>query len=512
MNTTPYHSADNGFACAAAGKGIPEALQEHLNIIVRNEELELEKSHSQIREDINGLVSDQERLEAEKLDQQNRLNTLNDTLAKKDIKLSQLKAELEVPMAADLPVENPQVDALRDQMDALKPRMDATAETLETKQVERVGLQTDLESPTTAELDAAIDGTDTIPPKQRRSVAEWIFAVFGTFVVLGLIGYLIIFYASVGDRTFTQGTGTNVEKQHIIIPGAFFEAWKAEAWFQKNWFVITFPFIFLTLACLIYLCEEHKNTRLRWGLLGATALIDLIIAYKISEQMHYFTHGDDTDYKLSENWVEIGSVFLLGFGVSLLLGYGLYWIMKLWRGEKPNQGASEHLALLKRAEHNDLLIRFNPLTTEIEHLETQLQVFKQEYQGLETQLQETLNRQNEARIENHKHPISVEIAEVETEKETLQSRIDECNEQVESLQREINQCQAEIQNLLKRESERVIDIKKLESQANQFISGWCRYVAQSKTDLPADTANQIKEIQNLATETLEAYKTSLQTV
>ena len=94
----------------------------------------------------------------------------------------------------------------------------------------------------------------------------------------------------------------------------------------------------------------------------------------------------------------------------------------------------------------------------------------------------------------------------------MQSRIDECNERVESLQREINQCEAEIQSLLKRASERVIDIKKLESQANEFISGWCRYVAQSKTDLPADAANQIKEIQHLATEMLEAYKASLQTV
>ena len=357
MNATPYHSADNGFACAAAGRGITEALQEHLNVIVRNEELELEMNHSQIRDDIKDLVSDQDRLETEKLNQQKRLNTLNDALAEKDIKLSQLNAKLEAPIADDLPVENPQIDALKDQMDALKTRMDATTETLEAKQVERVSLQTDLESPTAAELDAAIDGMDTISPKQRRSVAEWIFAIFGTFVVLGLIGYLIIFYASVGDRTFTKGTGTNEEKQHIIIPDAFFEAWKAEGWFEKNWFVITFPFIFLTLACLVYLCEEHKDTRLRWGLIGATALIDLIIAYKISKQMHYFTDSDDKVYKFSENWVEIGSVFLLGFGVSLLLGYGLYWIMKLWRGEKPNQGASEHLALLKRAEHNDLLIR-----------------------------------------------------------------------------------------------------------------------------------------------------------
>ena len=31
-----YHSADNGFACAAAGRGITEALREHLNVIIRD--------------------------------------------------------------------------------------------------------------------------------------------------------------------------------------------------------------------------------------------------------------------------------------------------------------------------------------------------------------------------------------------------------------------------------------------------------------------------------------------
>ncbi len=36
VNGKPYdYSADNGFACAAAGRGITEALQEHLNVIAR---------------------------------------------------------------------------------------------------------------------------------------------------------------------------------------------------------------------------------------------------------------------------------------------------------------------------------------------------------------------------------------------------------------------------------------------------------------------------------------------
>ena len=76
LNGRPYYSADNGFACAAAGRGVTEALQEHLNVIIRNEELEIERSHSQIQKDINDLVEDKERLEQRKLDCKTTLNPI----------------------------------------------------------------------------------------------------------------------------------------------------------------------------------------------------------------------------------------------------------------------------------------------------------------------------------------------------------------------------------------------------------------------------------------------------
>ena len=70
------------------------------------------------------------------------------------------------------------------------------------------------------------------------------------------------------------------------------------------------------------------------------------------------------------------------------------------------------------------------------------------------------------------------------EKEGFENKIKEFDEQVESLQREINQCETEIETLLKQQRARVIDLKKLEAQTNEFVSGWCRYIAQSKTELP----------------------------
>ena len=500
LNGRPYYGADNGFACAAAGRGVTEALHEHLNVIVRNEELEIERSHSQIQADIKNLVEDKERLEQRKLDLQDNTKTLTEERAVKEVKISELTTELEAPINGDLPPPDPRIDAL-------KAAIDEKALALEEKQVARVEIETNLGAPTEAELKPPLVDK---APVSRFSVLEKGFAGLTAFVLVGLVFYLFIFYASVGDRTFTEGIGTNLEKQHIIIPHALSEAWKSS---PKNWFVLTFPFIFLTLAILFYFFDEHsENKYSKFWVLGPTLLIDSVIAVKISQQMHEFKKGAEAEYLWSNNWIEILSVLLLGFGVSLLLGYGLSWVMRVWNRGKQPQGESEQLERLKRVEQNDRLVQLGSLTEEIQHLQNRIDDLKQERENYERGIEETSKQRLDALIEAHKHPIQVEIARLNTEKENLQNQITELNEQVESIQKEINQCEAEIEALLKHQRERVIDVKKLEAQANEFVSGWCRYVAQSKTELPADVATQIKDIQHLAHETLETYKVSLATV
>ena len=242
LNGKPYYSADNGFACAAASRGITDSLQAHLNVIIRNEKMEIQMSHSQIQEDINGLVEDKERLEQQKLDRQDRIKVLTEKFSEKDVKLSELQVELEAPINA-----NPPPPDLR--IDALKSEIDEKTSALEEKQVARVGLETDLEAPTEVELKPSpVDKA----PVSRFSTLEKGFAGLTAFVLIGLVCYLFIFYASVGDRTFTEGIGTNLEKQYIIIPHALSEAWESS---PKNWFVLTFPFIFLTLAILLGLTQ-----------------------------------------------------------------------------------------------------------------------------------------------------------------------------------------------------------------------------------------------------------------
>ena len=505
MNGERYYSSDNGFACAAAGRGVTEALQEHLNVIVRNEELEIAESNAEIQTEINDLVEDKERLEQQKLDRQDGINELTEQLAAKDADLAQLQMEMEA--SADTNVLPPDRDT--NTLVDIEENIENEMEILDAKKVELAGLEVQLEAPTPTELNMALDGAT---PK-KVSIFQLVFAIFATFVVLGMLCYLIVFYASAGEKSLIA-EGATADK--IINASALSEAWKAE---PNNWLIIFFPFVFVGFALMIH-CFFIENIfmensieklwqRLAKGVvglvgLGAVFYLDFKIAEKISRDIYEFKVKRDGSAAVGE-WVLWNSdlllILLLGFVVALLLSFVFYYIQELWKRVRPYQNEAEQLGKQIVSEKNPGKIQLVSLTAEIQQLENRIDGLKQKKENYERKVEQTF-----------KHPIKVKIARLNPEKEGLESKIDKLNEQVESLQREINQCETEIEALLKRQRVRVIDLKKLEAQASEFISGWCRYVAQSKTALPDGISAQIKDVQDLANETLEAYKASLTTV
>lgn len=487
-----YYSRDNGFKCAAAGRGIPEALREHLNVIIRDEELVTEKVISEIQEDIQALAEDKEQLEQQKLDRQENLDEAVKDLTEKDTRLSELQMEIESPLHIDLETDS-HAKALQEKINENTSKLEDNTSELEDLQEERTKIETDLEAPTQAELKpVSIEGH----PIAQSTPLEKGFACLAAVVFVGLIVYLFIFYASVGDRTFTVGIGTTQEKTQIIIPRALSEAWEVKDAEDdpRNWFVITFPFIFLTLAILAYYCHEHKMWGPLGGLLAATFAIDFIIAIKISVQMHEFTKGENVPYELSENLTEVLSVLFLGFGVSLLLSYGFYWFMKVWKGVRPNQDAEAQLEKLIRAEKNDRLIELNALNTRIQSLQEKNRNLNEENQGYKNEIELTFRK-----------PIEIEIAGLQTERERVQAQIQNLNEQIEAFQREINGCESEIKELVDRKDKKALDTRKLEAHAHEFVTGWSDYILQSKTELPDTISTQIADVQDLAKNTLTSY-------
>ena len=527
VNGKPYdYSADNGFACAAAGRGITEALQEHLNVIARDASLATEMSRTQIQADIEALVEDKERLEQQKLDRQESLMALTEELAGKDARISELNTELEAPLNEDMP----------QQLVDISNEIDEKTTELEGKKVERVELETDLENPTEIELNPPV-GSETQPAsKQRFTRPELIFVIVATLALLGLVLYICVFYGSAGEKAFTAvGAENQQELDEIIDSQAFLEA----LWESPNLLILTFPIIFIMLAIVIHPSlekilngEGKKGNWLFLMVAGGTVLVfDIVIALRISRNMFMARReaaGESLDRlrrtlstealqnnpqfekaqeEFAKEWplnsldipLDIFSVLLAGFAVAFLLGVGIYYVLKMWKGTQESDQFEKQI----RVEKNDRLVQLNALTTEIQFLENRIGELKQEKE-------ETFRQQLNARVATHKHPIEVEITRLTTEKENSHRQIDERNEQIESLQQEINQCETEIEALSNKASKQRIDMKKLEAHANEFVSGWCRYVAQRRTELSDDVSTQIRHIQHFANETLEGFKASLQ--
>ena len=471
MNGKPYYSADNGFACAAAAKGNKEALREHLNVIIRDEELELEPTHSQLQTKIDGLVRDKKELEEQKVTSQDNLTKLTDILAEKEVRLSKLQVKLDSPLkpaeAPPLPHTNP-----------LKEKIDAETKKLVEKQLAHVTLETNLEVPTEIELD--LPTLDEVQVS-RFSLPEWSFTISSTIALLGMVFYLFIFYVCVADNMFRKDSITNDIQNAFIIPAGL--PWTA---FPINFFIFSFPFIFFTLTILTYLYNRDRKWKHYFGVLSANFLVHFLIGIRISNGL--------------ENLLEVVSVLFFGFGASFLLSLGITWFVRKWRIVKPFQDATIQLERRIRAEKNDRLIELNVLTTETQHAENRINDLNRE--------KATYDEHAEATV---KRPIELEIVGLNTEIARLRPQIDALNEQLESLESKMNQSETEIEALLKQQDKRVMDARRLEARTHEFITGWCRYLTQHRTELPANVGDQIADLQQIGNEIIKAYMASIAT-
>lgn len=511
MNDKPYYSADNGFVCAAAGRGITEALQEHLNIIARDESLAIDINQTQIQAEIDALAEDKERLEQQKLDRQDSLIALREKLAEKDAKLSELNTELNAPVGTDTPpLSDDHIQLLENEIDEKTTQLDA-------QRVKKVELETHLEAPTETELNPSV-----LPASKQ----QFIFPIVATVCLIGLVFYLFVFYGSAGEKAFTAADAETQNLNEIINPAAFLEA----LWKSPNVLILTFPIIFIMFAIAIHPYLEKILSReargADWwifsGLLIAVFVFDGVIAMRISQNMfearksdarERLAHLENTgqanipeaaqhresitkEWNLwtSETGFDVLSVLCAGFLVALLLSLGLYYVLKMWKATRENDQYEKHI----RSEKNDRLVEQKAVLTEIQSLKNRISDLRQEKQAYEDQFQAT-----------SRHSIKVEIDRLTTETQHLQNQMNEANEQVESLQREINDCETKIEALSKSASKQLIDIKKLEAHANEFVSGWCRYVTHRHTELSDDVSTQILNIQDLKEKTLAAFKVDL---
>ena len=518
-NETLYYGADDGFASAAKARGITKALRGHIDIIVRSADLEITPSPEQLQTEINQLIEKREDLENDKQDQERKIREMKEELAKKEVHLagleikSEASANDETPFSKTLQRIQEEMNTLQAKRDKLEEKIGINSRELEVKEEERAGLQVELEAPTQIELNPpAVENESQIPSQQGFSPHQWILASFATLALLGLLFYLFIFYASAGDKAFTAGSGTVKQSlNEIVNPFAFFQAFEKG---QTNWFILTFPFIFIVLALVTHLCWEHKEIWLLLSVLFATFTLDFIIAIKISRNVYENkkargllekdTAGNVVEWSL---WnLDVFAVLFLGFAISLLLGFGLYWVLRVWNSRTPKKVEVEQSEQLEK----QITAERKPHSIELATLDVQIQHIKNRRESLSKQRDDCQNSLNDLRYQEEAveipYPIEVEIARSRTEMESLQTKIDQHSEQIEKIQQEIDNYQTSIDKLSEAEREKVRNIKKMEKRVKEFVTGWSRYLTHETTELTDEISTQLEEIQTVADETLKAYK------
>ena len=442
-------------------------------------------------------------LEEQKIQRQDSIKELTKEIETKNIKLAELKVELESPVEILETSEGSRIAELNE-------KIEETISDMESKKLEKAKVKIELESPTRVELDALnTEGTihqssDHWFSKLFAGLPKLIFAVFATAAVIGLFGYLYLFYVSAGEKTVKSSD--EMDLTALIDYKALDRSLQFSDDDPRNWLILMFPFIFIVLAIVTHLSLEYEK-RTKWiyfsVFLAATLLIEATIGWRIAHNIVEAQKAASANGQSQDSFRLLFLLFLfLGFGPSVLLGLGLHWILGLWENIHPQTDQSKQIEIQIRAEKEDKLVELSALSTEIQNLEEGLRRLHQDKQAYSDSL-----------IKTYRHPIESQIAGLDAELQSIRDEIKLLNEQVDSLQMEIDRCESEIDTRLKGQRERIIDIKKMEAQANEFVTGWCRYVAQCRTDLqPQEISSQITEIQELAKQTLEDFKITLKTV
>ncbi|RKU12681.1 hypothetical protein C6502_05535 [Candidatus Poribacteria bacterium] len=552
LNGKPYYSSDSGFACAAAGRGVKEAVRAHIDVIVRNDELEIASSHEQIEREIDLLNDNRDKLEESQRNYQKELKDGEQEVATKEVELAELRAKLEAPPEAEvMPTSDPRLDTLRAEKKANEGE-------LARMKVARAGLVVASKAPTTVQL-------ANIPPKPALSPRQLLVAIGATLTFIGLLCYLYVFYSSVAEKAFmpreelsptgvseigndelslevealnnasgelSDASGerdTEGTLNQFVDSEALYNAWTKK---PKNWFVLLFPMIFVAFAYVAHFClnrvvEANKESIIWLAWLAVVLLItfglDWIVANNIAENIRDvkvietgYKSGvleavapevgapaantpeaalealyQQSSFQQADNtWMDVASVLMLGFTVSLLLSGSLYCTLKEWGDVRP-------MATQIKAEKNERKIKLTELSTEIEALENDIN-------SLDTQIA--------AQIKAHRYPLQVEINRIGVEKENKEKEVNALSEVNDHIQSEIEKHQTKINELdesLKRPERKSIDLRKMEAHVNDFVSGWCRFVAQRETVLADDLPTQIEDIRTAAQQTLTEYKSTL---
>ena len=538
LNGTPYYSEENGFYWAANHQGIAECVPQHIKRIIHNEELEIASTRDELEQEINYLREEAIALEEQKHACEQEIGVRSQALAKKKEELAGLEVQLkaltittsepliteatpdnpdselfDLPAAdrtSDRPVIKPfeeEINDLIQEKAGIEQKIDANSQTLARKKEEFAKLEIELHSPTATELnpipaDTASHNDTSVNPEFSR--LGFVSAIISTVFFVCLAIYLFIFYASAVDKAFflnTEGIQAQLEQgtyagvNDVVNPKALFKAFQG-AW---NLFVLMFPFIFLAFAIALDYFWETGRKWIAVVLALLTLVFDSILAIQISQKIHQakMLMGQETEqWAFSLYDLNMWTVIFCGFVVSLLVSIIYHVMNHRWKAVSPAQEhpkTSDLRALKINSEKTERQARIAVLRTEMDNLQSEISQLKEKDNAAEEKIGRAV-----------KTPIETQVVVLKVEMDNLQSDINQLDDRNTALHQKIEETDTKIAELSSQRNKRVVNRNKMESQVNQFLNGWCRFVAHSENG-GSDVSTRIDRIKQISKDTLDHY-------
>lgn len=345
-----------------------------------------------------------------------------------------------------------EIDDLIRRKDTVEQEIKQRNEELARAQEDFAGLETELEAPTEIELNPHSGVSSQVNSKKRfpwlSRIPPVIVASIATIVLIFMVGYLFIFYASVSDRALflnEEAIREQIDEGTYDHIRDLVDSTALEKVFQnRNWLALVFPIYLLAFAVVLDYFWERGRKVWASGLIVLTLVLDVLLAIHISLKINVAENEIERwmENPQIESWnpfapntiLEILTVTFCGFLASLLFSILFHVTRKRWEQVKsaPLQSKEElvHEAHIK-TERTKREARIAVLNAKIDNLQNGINQLNEKVATTEQKISD-----RQTKVEDFSK--QRRVSEIKVVKGTIETQIAVLNAEINNLRNEIN--------------------------------------------------------------------------